>query len=156
MITVEQKIKSIVEQMEGVTYIFDDWATANHRVNRLPLPAVVNVLPASGVFHLGNTQLKDYPNCMLVFIDKAELDKDGAENDQVVECCKDMAREFLLLLNQSRLFAPVSGDVPYSVIYDKLDVNVTGIIIELRLEELKGIMLCYGKSVKEIVYGRTK
>ena len=156
MTTVEQKIKSIVDKIEGATYIFDDWATANHRLNRMPLPAVVNVLPASGVFHIGNTQLKDYPNCMLAFIDKAEIDKDGTENDQVVERCKNMAREFLLLLNQSRLFAPVSGNIPYSVIYDRLDVNVTGVVIELRLEELKGLVLCYGKSVKETVYGRSE
>ena len=48
--TVEQKIKSVVDQMKGVTYIFDNWQTANVRLDKLPLPAVLNVLPVSGKF----------------------------------------------------------------------------------------------------------
>ena len=63
--TVEQKIKSVVDQMKGVTYIFDNWQTANVRLDKLPLPAVLNVLPVSGNFQLGPTQLKDYPNFMV-------------------------------------------------------------------------------------------
>ena len=67
MTTVEAKIKSIVEQMEGVTYIFENWATANVKLDNVSLPAVLNVLPASGTFNLGKTQLKDYPYCMIAF-----------------------------------------------------------------------------------------
>ena len=132
--TVEQKIKSVVDQMKGVTYIFDNWQTANVRLDKLPLPAVLNVLPVSGNFQLGPTQLKDYPNCMLAY----------------------MAKEFILLLNRSRLFEPISGSVPYSVFYDKLNVNVTGITISIQLKETSGIVLCPSRSVKDIVYGRAK
>lgn len=151
--TVEQKIKTIVDKMEGVTYIFDNWQAANVRLDKESLPAVLNVLPVSGVFNLGVTQLKDCPNCMLAFMDKTHFDFDGTENDRIIEGCKNLAKEFILSLNSSGLFKPVSGDIPYSVFYDKLDVNVTGIVIELKLEETMGIVRCPTKSVKEIVYG---
>lgn len=154
--TVEQKIKSVVDQMKGVTYIFDNWQTANVRLDKLPLPAVLNVLPVSGNFQLGPTQLKDYPNCMLAFMDKTSFDFDGKDNDAIVGKCKNMAKEFILLLNRSRLFEPISGSVPYSVFYDKLNVNVTGITISIQLKETSGIVLCPSRSVKDIVYGRAK
>lgn len=154
--TVEQKIKSVVDQMKGVTYIFDNWQTANVRLDKLSLPAVLNVLPVSGNFQIGPTQLKDYPNCMLAFMDKTSFDFDGTDNDAIVEKCKNMAKEFIRLLNRSRLFEPISGSVPYSVFYDKLNVNVTGITISIQLKETSGIVLCPSRSVKDIVYGRAK
>lgn len=153
--TVEEKIKSVVESMKGVTYLFENWQTANVRADNTPLPAVLNVLPVSGVFNLGATQLKDFPNCMLAFMDKANFDFNGRENDEVVERCKLKAKEFILRLNESLLFKPVYGDISYSVFYDKLDVNVTGIVIELKLEEVSGIVLCPNKSVEELIYGNS-
>lgn len=156
MMTVEQKIKSVVDKMAGVTYIFDNWQTANIRLDKLSLPAVLNLLPVSGSLSLGMTQLKDYPNCMIAFMDKSDFDFDGTENDSVIERCKNMAKEFVLNLNRSGLFEQVTGDIPYSVFYDKLSVNVTGITISLQLKELSGTVLCPTKSVEEIVYGKSK
>ena len=154
MTTVEAKIKSIVEQMEGVTYIFENWATANVKLDNVSLPAILNVLPASGTFNLGKTQLKDYPYCMIAFIDKSDLDFDGTENDGIIERCKNLAKEFILRLNTSDLFEPVDGDILYSVIYDKLDVNVTGIVIEAQLKESRGLIICPGKDIGVMVHGR--
>ena len=154
MTTVESKIKSIVEQMEGVTYIFENWATANVRLDSGVMPAILNVLPVSGHFNLGKMHLKDFPNCMLAFLDKADLDFDGAENDAIIERCKEFAKEFILRLNASGLFEQVEGDIPYSIVYDKLDVNVTGIVIEMQLKEAKGLVLCPGKDIGELVHGR--
>ena len=142
--TVEQKIKKIVDSMEGVSYLFDNWQTANIRLDKIKLPAVLNLLPVSGTFNLGRQQLRDCPNCMMAFMDKTKFDFDGTENDAVIE--------FILLLNRSGMFKEISGDIPYSVFYDKLDVNVTGIVIQLKLEEIMGTVIC-NKSVKEIVYG---
>lgn len=152
--TVEAKIKSIVEEMKGVTYIFDNWATANVRLDSSAMPAVLNVLPVSGRFNLGKTQLKDFPNCMLAFLDKSDFDFDGTENDEIIERCKLLAKEFILRLNASEMFEQVEGDIPYSVVYDKLDVNVTGIVIEMQLKESRGLVLCPNKDIGELIYGR--
>ncbi|UVX35849.1 MAG: hypothetical protein [Bacteriophage sp.] len=154
MTTVEQKIKSIVDKMDGLTYVFDNWQTANLRLDKLPFPAVVNVLPVSGRFNMGKNQLKDYPNMLIAFLDKTDFDFDGEDNDLIVEKCKNLAREFILRANESRLFEYIEGDIYYSVVYDKLDVNVTGVVIELTPKEINGIGLCYGKDIKEIIYGR--
>ena len=62
--TVEQKIKKIVDSMEGVSYLFDNWQTANIRLDKIKLPAVLNLLPVSGTFNLGRQQLRDCPNCI--------------------------------------------------------------------------------------------
>lgn len=148
--SVERKINKVIQVMDsGLTYIFDNWATANIRIDKLPLPAVINVLPVSGSFNVTARKMKDYPNCMLAFIDKTDLDFDGKENDAVLERCKNLAMEFILTANESELFDPIEGDVPYSVIYDKMDVNVTGIVIELQLKEKQGINLCYGEPIKD-------
>ena len=154
MTTVEQKIKSVVDKMEGLTYVFDNWQTANLRLDKLPFPAVVNVLPVSGRFNMGKNQLRDYPNMLIAFLDKTDFDFDGEDNDLIVEKCKNLAREFILRANESRLFEYIEGDIYYSVVYDKLDVNVTGVVIELTPKEINGNGLCYGKDIKEIIYGR--
>lgn len=52
------------------------------------------------------------------------------------------AVQFIRELNRSELFEWVSDEVPYSVFYDKLDVNVTGIVIELKLKEVQGAPMC--------------
>ena len=152
-ISVERKIASIAEKLEGVTYLFDNWVTANVRLDKMPLPAIINLLPASGKFVISRTQLRDCPNCMIAFVDKTAFDFDGVENDEVIERCKGYAVQFIRELNRSSemcirdrnrsgLFEWVSDEVPYSVFYDKLDVNVTGIVIELKLKEVQGVPMC--------------
>ena len=106
--TVEQKIKKIVDSMEGVSYLFDNWQTANIRLDKIKLPAVLNLLPVSGTFNLGRQQLRDCPNCMMAFMDKTKFDFDGTENDAVIEGCKNKAKEFILLLNMSGMFKEIS------------------------------------------------
>lgn len=147
--SVERKIASVIEKMGNLTYVFDNWHTANFRLDKESLPAVINVLPVSGVMNVTDRKLRDFPNCMLAFVDKADFDFDGKDNDEILERCKNLAMEFILTANASGLFEPISGDVRYSVLYDKLDVNVTGVVIELQLREKQGITLCYGKPIKD-------
>ena len=152
--SVERKINKVVQIMGGLRYIFDNWHTANFRLDSKGLPAVINILPVSGVLNVTNRKLRDFPNCMLAFVDKTDFDFDGKENDVVLERCKNLAMEFVLTANESGLFEPITGDVRYSVLYDKFDVNVTGVVLELQLREKNGINLCYGKPIKDYFYER--
>lgn len=140
--SVERKIASVAAKIEGVTYLYDNWATANIRLDHLELPAIINLLPVSGRFNISRTTLRDCPDCMIAFADKTRFDFDGVENDEVIERCKDLAVRFIRELNKSGLFEWISTDVPYSVFYDKLDVNITGIVVELNLKEVKGVPMC--------------
>ncbi|MEG1008009.1 MAG: hypothetical protein RSO15_17285 [Bacteroides sp.] len=137
--TVEQKVKSVAETIEGLTYVFENWTKADIRIERLPLPAMVNLLPVSGSFKLKNNQFKDQPNCMFAFFDKSERDSNGLEHDTVVDRCKSLAMEFIVRLNESGLFEPIEGEISYSVSLDKLSTYVSGIIVSLQLKEVKGV-----------------
>lgn len=140
--SVERKIASVAAKLEGVTYLYDNWATANVRLDRLEFPAIINLLPVSGQFDISRTTLRDCPDCMIAFADKTRFDFDGVENDEVIERCKALAVRFIRELNKSGLFEWTSTDISYSVFYDKLDVNITGIVVELRLKEVQGVPMC--------------
>ena len=137
--TVEQKVKSVAETIEGLTYVFENWTKADIRMDRLPLPAMVNLLPVSGSFKLKNNQFKDQPNCMFAFFDKSLRDSTGTEYDTVVDRCKSLAIEFIARLNESALFEPIEGEINYSVSLDKLSTSVSGIIVSVQLKEVIGV-----------------
>ena len=148
--TVEQKIRSIVDDMEGVSYVFDDWSRVNLKMDKLKLPAVINILPPSGTLEYSKGVFKDAPNCAIGFADIAQLDFDGAENDATIDRCKSMAMEFIARVNNSKFFEPLQDLIHYSVFYNKLNRNITGIIIELSLKENVGVCVPYNPKYKEI------
>ncbi|MDH6354532.1 hypothetical protein M2132_000860 [Dysgonomonas sp. PH5-45] len=135
---VETKIRQIVEKIGGLHYEFNDWTRTNATIDYTSLPVCVNVLPVSGKLSNKNGNLRDYPNCLIAFMDKAELDFEGAENEITVNRMKGYAKRFIAEANRSGLFQPITADVPYSVVYDFLDANLTGIAIELQLKESVG------------------
>lgn len=137
--SVEKKIKSVAEGMVGFTYVYEDWTRADLRLDRLPLPAIINLLPVSGAMSLKMDQFKDKPNCMFVFVDKVNKDADGKDNDAVFERMKSAAMVFIARMNDSGLFEPIEGDIPYSVILEKLSPIVTGISISVQVKEAKGV-----------------
>ncbi len=137
--SVEKKIKSVAESMVGFTYVYEDWKRADLRLDRLPLPAIINLLPVSGAMSLKMDQFKDKPNCMFVFVDKVNKDADGKDNDAVFERMKSAAMVFIARMNDSGLFEPIEGDIPYSVILEKLSPIVTGISISVQVKEAKGV-----------------
>lgn len=137
--SVEKKIKSVAESMVGFTYVYEDWTRADLRLDRLPLPAIINLLPVSGAMSLKMDQFKDKPNCMFVFVDKVNKDADGKDNDAVFERMKSAAMAFIARMNDSGLFEPIEGDIPYSVVLEKLSPIVTGISISVQVKEAKGV-----------------
>lgn len=145
--TVEQKVRSVAETIDGLTYIFENWTKADIRIERLPLPAMINLLPVSGSLKLKNNQFKDQPNCMFAFFDKSERDSNGLEYDTVVDRCKALAMEFIARLNDSGLFEPIDGEINYSVSLEKLSSIVSGITVSVQLKEIKGT--CVSNLVKQ-------
>ncbi len=135
---VDEKIKQIVETIPGLSYEFNDWTRANITLDNLPLPVCLYVLPASGTLKNKNGNFRDCPNAMIAFLDKAELDFDGADNEITVERMKDYAKRFIIAVNNSGMFGYIPEDTHYSVVYDLLSVNLTGITIQVKLEELQG------------------
>ena len=59
---------------------------------------------------------------------------------------KRLAIKFIKALNASKCFELIEGKQPYQVVYDFLDQNVTGIVLNLPLEEVDGIIICEEES----------
>lgn len=135
----EEEIKKVAENL-GIGYLYDDWSRINIRADKeITYPLCINLLPVSGVFKFQAGLVYDSPNCLFAFLDKTNLDFDGATNAFVVNDMKKIALKFITAINKSGKFEVISGSVPYSVVYDKLDVNLTGVVIECKLTPTTGI-----------------
>lgn len=137
---VQQKVKKIVESIDGLGYMFNDWTRANIEFDfdKVKLPICLFVLPVSGQLFNKNGNFRDYPNCLIAFLDLADLDFDGEENECTVEHMKTYAKTFIEAVNRSGMFAPIPDTTNYSVVYDMLDQNLTGVTIQVQLKELQG------------------
>lgn len=137
---VQEKIKQIVQSIDGLSYFFGNWAQTNYELDlsKVELPVCVNVLPVSGDLYNKNGNFRDHPSCLIAFLDLADLDFEGEENEITVERMKGYAKKFIVAVNESGLFQPISETIHYSVVYDMLDQNLTGITIEIQLKELTG------------------
>lgn len=146
MFRVEAKIEAIVRLLSRKhKYIYEGWSGANEVIDQLEesdFPVCLNVLPISGTLFFGNVQSFDAPSCLIAFLDRAsELDFKGDPNELSVNKCKDAAREFINLCNASGWFEPIDS-VYYSVVYDKLDATLTGVMLDIRLQERTGAPIC--------------
>lgn len=147
--TVEGKIHHIVNSLnEDIEYMFMNWAQANVAIDGVDKPTIVYVLPPSGSLDFKWNAVKDYPQSQIAFICSTEFDFNGEENDNIIEAMKRLCIRFINAVNESGLFEPIEGNLPYQVMYDRLDQNVTGIIITPILKEVEGVSLC--QEVKRI------
>lgn len=139
--TIDEKIALVCQGVEGLTYHYNDWTKANVEFDNIRFPVLLNLLPADGEFTVRNGQLRDKPNGMFAFLDLTDFDENATENSTVVARMKDAARRFIAAVNESGLFVQIEGTFRYQVVYDKLDVNVTGVVLPLTLSERIGVCL---------------
>ena len=135
---IDQKIKQIVKGIGGLTFEFNDWTRANYTLSQKKLPVCMYILPVSGTFINKNNNLRDRPKALVAFLDLAEFDFDGKTNERTIERMKHYAKRFIVAVNNSGMFKTIPENVHYSVIYDKLDDNLTGVVLDIELEELVG------------------
>jgi hypothetical protein len=136
--TYQDKLREVAESL-GVSFVFQDWTTANIEIDKTPLPAVTYILPTSGSLNFKLGFIKDSQNGMLAFLDKVVLDGDGVDNDNVVDRMKRLAMQYIVKLNATGYFEMLSGVLAYKTIYSELNSNVSGIAFEVTLKEVKGI-----------------
>lgn len=141
--TVEKKIHRIVDSMGAdVAYQFMNWAQANVELDKVDKPSVIYILPPSGDLNFHWAQVKDRPDAQIAFVAPTDFDFEGAANDDIIEQMKRLCIRFVKELNESGLFEKIEGVLKYRVLYDYLDRNVTGIVIEPKLKEEEGILIC--------------
>ena len=138
--TIEDKVREIVgEYFSGFSFVFEDWNTADTKLDKVELPAIIMILPVSGVLQFGqHGRIKDAENTIVAFVDKVPKEADGRDNETVYNEMKVAAREFVRRLNESGYFNYIQGDVPYNTIIEQLSSIVTGVALQLQLKELVG------------------
>lgn len=153
--TVEGKVREIVEKMgKDVEYRFYNWAKLNVEMDTITKPTIVYVLPPSGDFYVDGRrqEIRDFPEAQIAFLCSTEFDFESEENDALIEQMKRLCYNFIKAVNESGYFSPLEGKLPYQVLYDHLDENVTGVVITPVLEEEEGFSICedeYDNAVEE-------
>lgn len=157
--TVEGKIHAVVSTLQkkdedgnvDIEYFYCNWAQANVALDKVEKPTIVYVLPPSGTLDFGWNQVKDAPNAQIAFITPTDFDFDGEENEDLIERMKRLCIRFIQALNQSGMFEIIEGNIRYRVLYDHLDQNVTGIVIEPTLKEEEGVWICCEPGERKFV-----
>lgn len=136
--TVQEKIASVATRFKEAEYRFMNWAMLNVELDHVEKPTICYILPASGTLtpKRSATLWRDAPQTQIAFLVPTDFDFDGAENDDLIETMKDLAKQFVRALNASGHFEMIDDqELPYRVAYDTLDDNVTGIILDITLKE---------------------
>ena len=146
---IDVKIREIVaSELPGFSYVFENWYDADTAVDRMVLPAVICVLPVSGTLELRNGRSRDSENLQIAFVDKVPRNANGEDNAATYNNMKDVAVRFLRGVQKSGYFAPLPNSISYRVICERLSSIVTGVCLELELEELSGTCNGWGKNIR--------
>ena len=141
--TVQEKIKEIAARIEDTDYLFANWAQANVILDNIKRPTILYLLPPAGDFAVKYNRVHDQPQTQIGFLAPTTFDFEGEENDEIIEAMKTIFLDFLRELNKGEYFEPIDAtNIHYQVVYDKLDVNLTGIIVTLTLKEVEARSLC--------------
>ena len=140
--SIENKIREIAkEKFNGYSYVFEDWNGASEVMDRVPLPAIVSILPTGGAISFTRNGVKDSENVLLAFVDKVVRDANGEDNEEVYTRMKKTAITFVNEMNKSRYFEPIGENVKYTTVLEKASSYYTGIILELEVQERSGTCL---------------
>ena len=147
--SIDDRIKEVcASELPEFSYVLENWYDADTAIDRVKLPAVICVLPVSGTLELHNGRSRDSESLQIAFVDKVPRNADGEDNAATYTCMKDAAVRFLRGVQRCGYFAPLSGRISYRVICEKLSSIVTGVCLELELEELIGVCDGRGKDIR--------
>ena len=140
--SIENKIREIAKyKFAEYSYVFEDWNGASEVMDRVPLPAIVSILPTGGAISFTRSGVKDSENVLLAFVDKVVRDANGEDNEEVYTRMKKTAIAFVDEMNKSRYFEPIGENIKYTTILEKASSYYTGIILELEVHERSGTCL---------------
>ena len=147
--SIQSKVKIIVDQLTGTpAYIGGSWYKLNQEVEKATLPVVMYISPVTGRFFGQGMQLLDSPRCMIAFMDKVTFVSNFDDENEVTDRMKLMCAEFIAKCNASGMFDQIK-DVNYEMFYDKLDVNLIGIVLDVNLKEKQGVNICNYQYIDE-------
>ena len=138
METIEDIIQTIAkEHFADFTYVFENWEDADAKLEKLPYPAIVSVMPTGGSVSMRTGRVFDREYVALAFLDLAPMGAEGEENREIYTRMKQAGIRFIEALNKSGKIDPIT-DAPYDTIYERLATVVTGVMFQLEIKQRKG------------------
>ena len=125
MATIRETLKQLAaDTLPDYTYLFEDWDTADTKLEKLNYPAIVCIIPASGTTEIRNGRVYDTVNVALAYLDIDRMKLAGAR--------------MIRAINQSHQFEPLEGQQYYETIIERLSTIVSGVMYSLQLTQSIG------------------
>ena len=141
METIESIIEGIAaEQFGAFSYVFENWEDADAKLEKIPYPAIVCVLPTGGSVSMRTGRVFDSEYVALAFLDKAPRGAEGEDNKEIYTRMKREGIRFLKALNKSGKVEPIE-QAPYDTICERLATIVTGVMFQLTIKQRRGTCL---------------
>ena len=90
MATIRETLKQLAaDTLPDYTYLFEDWDTADTKLEKLNYPAIVCIIPASGTTEIRNGRVYDTVNVALAYLDTVPRGAEGEDNGECIDRMKD-------------------------------------------------------------------
>lgn len=139
MATIRETLKQLAgETLPQYTYLFEDWDTADTKLEKLSYPAIVAVIPASGTTEIRNGKVYDTVNVAVAFLDTVPKGAEGEDNGGCIDRMKMAGAKMIRAINKSHQFEPLEGQQYYETIIERLSTIVSGVMYSLQLTQSIG------------------
>ena len=125
----------------GCQYIYDEWGRVNLHADRIAMgdTVVVETLPTNGRI---DTTFAPYVRtsrvAIFAFLKHCDLDFDGVEVGEIIDEMLDVAKEYIVRLDATGAFEPITNLLDFNSVIDFLDANMAGVRVTLELKEAQG------------------
>lgn len=126
----------------GCAYIYDEWGRVNLHADRVKLggTVVVETLPTDGEIDTTfSPVVRTSRTAIFAFLKHCDLDFDGAEVGGIIEEMLDTAKRYIVRLDATGAFEPITSKLPFNSVIDFLDANMAGVRVTLTLKDREGV-----------------
>lgn len=139
MATIREIIKDIAgKEFPKWTYLYDDWNTADIKLEKLSYPSIVCVIPQSGQTEVKNGRIYDTVNIAVAFLDIVPKGADGEDNGEAIDRMKVAGAKFIKCINNSHKFESLDGKQYYQTIIERFSTIVSGVLYSFQLTQKIG------------------
>lgn len=128
-------------------YLYDEWGRINKRADTIPLgeKVIVETLPTNGQIDTRFSPIvKTSRVAIFAFLKHCKLDFKGFEVGHIIDEMLAVAKEYIVRLDATGKYEPITGLMDYTSVIDFLDANMAGVRVTLELKEIEGV--CVGNE----------
>ena len=139
--TIIDKIKSSVETITGMQFIYESPQTINTRLDNMSMPCAFMNIIDQGVAIDDNGIIREQMTIQVMFCDLCDLDFDGIDAEKILDRLKKTAFFWLAKAMSSTEFK-IKAILGTNRYYADNDAIVCAFSVSLQIEEIDGISKC--------------